>query len=48
MEFRELLVSLVFVWLAAKAADEAMERLGQTAVLGAGYRPLPRPHAPAP
>lgn len=34
MEFRELLVGLVLVWLAAKAAGEAMERFGQTAVLG--------------
>src|SRR5688572_17440024 len=34
MEFRELLLSLVLVWLAAKAAGEAMERFGQTAVLG--------------
>ncbi len=34
MEFRELLLSLVVVWLAAKAAGEAMERIGQTAVLG--------------
>jgi Kef-type K+ transport system membrane component KefB len=34
MEFRELLVGLVLVWLAAKLAGEAMERIGQTAVLG--------------
>ncbi len=34
MEFRDLLVSLVLVWLAAKVAGEAMERIGQTAVLG--------------
>lgn len=34
MEFRELLLGLVLVWLAAKAAGEAMERIGQTAVLG--------------
>lgn len=34
MEFRELLLGLVIVWLAAKAAGEGMERLGQTAVLG--------------
>ena len=34
MEFRELLIGLVVVWLAAKLAGEAMERLGQTAVLG--------------
>jgi Kef-type K+ transport system membrane component KefB len=34
MEFRELLLSLVLVWLAAKAAGEGMERIGQTAVLG--------------
>lgn len=34
MEFRELLLGLVLVWLAAKIAGEAMERIGQTAVLG--------------
>jgi Kef-type K+ transport system membrane component KefB len=34
MEFRDLLVGLVLVWLAAKVAGEAMERIGQTAVLG--------------
>ncbi len=34
MEFRELLIGLVIVWLAAKLAGEGMERLGQTAVLG--------------
>ncbi len=34
MEFRELLLGLVVVWLAAKAAGEGMERIGQTAVLG--------------
>ena len=34
MEFRELLLGLVLVWLAAKLAGEGMERLGQTAVLG--------------
>lgn len=34
MEFRELLLGLVLVWLAAKLAGEAMERVGQTAVLG--------------
>ncbi|HEV8617270.1 MAG TPA: cation:proton antiporter [Methylomirabilota bacterium] len=34
MEFRELLVALVIVWIVAKAAGEAMERIGQTAVLG--------------
>jgi Na+:H+ antiporter len=34
VEFRELLLGLVLVWLAAKMAGEAMERLGQTAVLG--------------
>src|SRR5574342_1388405 len=34
MEFRELLVGLVLVWLAAKLAGEGMERIGQTAVLG--------------
>ena len=34
MEFRELLLGLVLVWLAAKLAGEGMERIGQTAVLG--------------
>ncbi|MFI5373872.1 MAG: cation:proton antiporter [Candidatus Rokuibacteriota bacterium] len=34
MEFRDLLVGLVLVWLTAKLAGEAMERIGQTAVLG--------------
>jgi Kef-type K+ transport system membrane component KefB len=34
MEFRDLLLGLVLVWLAAKLAGEAMERVGQTAVLG--------------
>jgi Kef-type K+ transport system membrane component KefB len=34
MEFRDLLLGLVLVWLAAKAAGEGMERIGQTAVLG--------------
>ena len=34
MEFRELLLGLVLVWLAAKLAGEALERVGQTAVLG--------------
>jgi Kef-type K+ transport system membrane component KefB len=34
MELRELLLGLVIVWIAAKAAGEGMERLGQTAVLG--------------
>jgi Kef-type K+ transport system membrane component KefB len=34
VEFRDLLVGLVLVWLAAKAAGEGMERIGQTAVLG--------------
>lgn len=34
METRDLLVGLVLVWLAAKALGEAMERIGQTAVLG--------------
>ena len=34
MEVRELLVGLVVVWLAAKIAGEAMERMGQPAVLG--------------
>ena len=34
MEFRELLVGLVLVWVAAKVAGEGMERIGQTAVLG--------------
>ena len=34
MEFRDLLLGLVLVWLTAKVAGEAMERVGQTAVLG--------------
>jgi len=34
MEFRELLVGLVLLWIAAKVAGEGMERIGQTAVLG--------------
>ena len=34
MEFRELLLGLVIVWLAAKVAGEGMERIGQTPVLG--------------
>jgi Kef-type K+ transport system membrane component KefB len=34
MEFRELLLGLVIVWLGAKLAAEGMERVGQTAVLG--------------
>jgi Kef-type K+ transport system membrane component KefB len=34
VEFRDLLLGLVLVWLAAKLAGEAMERVGQTAVLG--------------
>jgi Na+:H+ antiporter len=34
MEFRDLLLGLVLVWLAAKAASEGMQRIGQTAVLG--------------
>jgi Kef-type K+ transport system membrane component KefB len=34
MEFRELLLSLALIWLAAKLAGEGMERIGQTAVLG--------------
>jgi Kef-type K+ transport system membrane component KefB len=34
MELRDLLLGLVIVWIAAKAAGEGMERLGQTAVLG--------------
>jgi Kef-type K+ transport system membrane component KefB len=34
VEFRDLLLGLVLVWLAAKVAGEAMERVGQTAVLG--------------
>jgi Kef-type K+ transport system membrane component KefB len=34
MEFRDLLLGLVLVWLAAKVAGETMERVGQTAVLG--------------
>lgn len=34
MEFRELLIGLVVILLAAKLGGELMERLGQTAVLG--------------
>jgi Kef-type K+ transport system membrane component KefB len=34
VEFRELLLGLAVVWLAAKLAAEGMERIGQTAVLG--------------
>jgi Kef-type K+ transport system membrane component KefB len=34
VEFRDLLLGLAIVWVAAKVASEAMERLGQTAVLG--------------
>jgi len=34
VEFRELLLGLVIVWLAAKVAGEGMERIGQTPVLG--------------
>lgn len=34
MEFRDLLIGLVLVWLASKLAGEGMERIGQTAVLG--------------
>ena len=34
MESGNLLLGLALVWLAAKAAGEAMERIGQTAVLG--------------
>jgi Kef-type K+ transport system membrane component KefB len=34
VEVRELLLGLVLVWVVAKAAGEAMERIGQTAVLG--------------
>jgi Kef-type K+ transport system membrane component KefB len=34
MELRDLLFGLVVVWLGAKLAGEAMERIGQTAVLG--------------
>jgi hypothetical protein len=34
MEARELLFGLVLVWLAAKAMGEAMERIGQPAILG--------------
>jgi len=34
VEFRELLIGLVLVWLAAKLAGEGMTRIGQTAVLG--------------
>ena len=34
MEFREVLIGLAIIWVAAKIAAEGMERLGQTAVLG--------------
>jgi Kef-type K+ transport system membrane component KefB len=34
MEFRDLLLGLLLVWVAAKIAGEGMERIGQTAVLG--------------
>jgi Na+:H+ antiporter len=34
MEFRELLIGLVIILIAAKMGGELMERLGQTAVLG--------------
>ena len=34
MDFRELLLGLVLVWLAAKVAGEGMQRIAQTAVLG--------------
>lgn len=34
MEFRELLIALVVIWLAAKLAAEGMQRIGQTATLG--------------
>ena len=34
MESADLLLGLALIWLAAKAAGEAMERIGQTAVLG--------------
>jgi hypothetical protein len=34
MEFRDLLLGLVLVWIAAKAAGEAMERVGQTVCWG--------------
>jgi Kef-type K+ transport system membrane component KefB len=34
VEFRDLLMGLLLVWLAVKAAGEGMERIGQTAVLG--------------
>jgi Kef-type K+ transport system membrane component KefB len=34
MELREVLLALATVWLAAKLAGEALERVGQTAVLG--------------
>ena len=34
MEFRELLLGLALLWLGAKLAGEALERIGQTAVLG--------------
>jgi Na+:H+ antiporter len=34
VDFRDLLLTLVLVWLAAKVLGEGMERIGQTAVLG--------------
>ncbi len=34
MEFRDLLLGLALVWVTAKVAGEALERIGQTAVLG--------------
>jgi Kef-type K+ transport system membrane component KefB len=34
MEFRDLLLGLILVWVVAKLAGEGMERIGQTAVLG--------------
>jgi Kef-type K+ transport system membrane component KefB len=34
MELRDLLIGLVLVWLASKAAGEGMERIGQSAVVG--------------
>jgi Kef-type K+ transport system membrane component KefB len=34
MEFHALLLGLALVWLASKVVGEAMERIGQTAVLG--------------
>jgi Kef-type K+ transport system membrane component KefB len=34
VEFRDLLIGLALLWLIAKVAGEAMERAGQTAVLG--------------